>query len=130
MRTLVGNANNALRAMAGGAEKMLASVYGIAITAMSFFTDPTISALTSGKPSQNTDLGGLSFPRRLGVRFSADYVKREHLQGLQAVWTAYADPRFTEPPLGADFAHDDLVSREGWARYYFKGGCSRPITRT
>lgn len=56
MRTLIANANNALRAMAG-AEKMLASVYGIAITAMSFFTDPTIAALTSGKPSQNTDLG-------------------------------------------------------------------------
>lgn len=33
MRTLVSNANNALRSMAG-AEKMLASVYGIAITAM------------------------------------------------------------------------------------------------
>lgn len=33
MRRLVSNANNALRSMAG-AEKMLASVYGIAITAM------------------------------------------------------------------------------------------------
>lgn len=33
MRTLVSNTNNALRAMAG-AEKMMASVYGIAITAM------------------------------------------------------------------------------------------------
>ena len=119
MRTLIGNANNALRAMAG-AEKMLASVYGIAITAMSFFTDPTISTLTSGKPSQNTDLGGLSFPRRLGVRFSMNYLKRDHLIGQQAVWSAYADPKFTEP-LGEDFDHSDIVSREGWARYYFKG---------
>lgn len=33
MRTLVANANNALKSMAG-AEKMMASVYGIAITAM------------------------------------------------------------------------------------------------
>lgn len=33
MRRLVSNANNALRSMAG-AEKMMASVYGIAITAM------------------------------------------------------------------------------------------------
>ncbi|GAA3138781.1 type IV secretory pathway TraG/TraD family ATPase VirD4 [Kribbella aluminosa] len=119
MRTLIGNANNALRAMAG-AEKMLASVYGIAITAMSFFTDPTISTLTSGKPSQNTDLGGLSFPRRLGVRFSMNYLKRDHLIGQQAMWSAYADPRFAEP-LGEDFDHADIVSREGWARYYFKG---------
>lgn len=61
MRTLVGNSDKALRAM-GGAEKMLASVYGIAITAMSFFVDPTISTLTSGTLSQNIDLGGMSFP--------------------------------------------------------------------
>ncbi len=119
MRTLIGNANNALRAMAG-AEKMLASVYGIAITAMSFFTDPTISTLTSGKPSQNTDLGGLSFPRRFGVRFAPDYMKRDHLKGLQAVWSAYGDPMFSEP-LGGEFEHSDIVTPEGWARYYFKG---------
>ncbi|MGW2984290.1 type IV secretory system conjugative DNA transfer family protein [Streptomyces goshikiensis] len=119
MRTLVGNAHNALRSMAG-AEKMLASVYGIAITAMSFFTDPTISTLTSGKPSQNTDLAGLSFPRRLGVRFAPNYVKRDHLVGQQAVWSAYADPMFTEN-LGEDFTHVEIVGREGWARYNFKG---------
>ncbi|MFD7668096.1 type IV secretory system conjugative DNA transfer family protein [Streptomyces sp. NPDC059788] len=119
MRTLVGNAHNALRSMAG-AEKMLASVYGIAITAMSFFTDPTISTLTSGKPSQNTDLAGLSFPRRLGVRFSPNYVKRDHLVGQQAVWAAYADPMFTKS-LGEDFEHEEIVGREGWARYNFEG---------
>ncbi|MGW6600518.1 type IV secretory system conjugative DNA transfer family protein [Streptomyces sp. NPDC055036] len=119
MRRLIGNANNALRAMAG-AEKMLASVYGIAITAMSFFTDPTISTLTSGKPSQNTDLGGLSFPRRFGVRFAPNYLKRDHLKGLQAVWSAYQDSMFSEP-LGKEFDHSDIVTTEGWARYYFKG---------
>lgn len=119
MRTLVSNADNALRAM-GGAEKMLASVYGIAITAMSFFTDPTISTLTSGTPSQNTDLGGLSFPRRMGVRFGQNYIKRDHLMGMQVKWDAYADGAFTES-LGRDFEHEDIVSREGWARYYFKG---------
>lgn len=59
MRNLVGNADKSLRAM-GGAEKMIASVYGIAITAMAFFTDPTISTLTSGTLSQNTDLAALS----------------------------------------------------------------------
>ncbi|MCX5103426.1 type IV secretory system conjugative DNA transfer family protein [Streptomyces sp. NBC_00439] len=119
MRTLIGNANNALRAMAS-AEKMLASVYGIAITAMSFFTDPTISMLTSGKPSQNTDLGGLSFPRRFGVRFAPNYLKRDHLKGLRAVWSAYGDAVFSEP-LGKEFDHSDIVTTEGWARYYFKG---------
>lgn len=119
MRTLVGNAHNALVAMAG-AEKMMSSVYGIAITGMSFFTDPTISTLTSGKPSQNTDLAGLSFPRRLGVRFSPNFLKRDHLLGQQAIWTAYADPMFSES-LGKDFEHAEIVGRVGWARYNFKG---------
>lgn len=119
MRTLINNANNALRAMAG-AEKMLASVYGIAITAMSFFTDPTISTLTSGTPSQNVDLGGLSFPRRMGVRLNVDFIKRYHLIGMQAKWQCFADKDFKES-LGKDFYHEDLVTREGWALCYFKG---------
>lgn len=119
MRTLVANTNNALRAMSG-AEKMMASVYGIAITAMSFFTDPTISTLTSGTPSQNADLAGMSFPRRIGVRFNSDFIKQFHLTGLQAKWQAYEDKDFTKS-LGKEFYHEDLVSREGWAKYYFKG---------
>lgn len=119
MRTLVCNADNALKAM-GGAEKMIASVYGIAITAMSFFTDPTISTLTSGTIAQNVDLAGLSFPRRFGVRFHMDYLKAQHLVGMQCLWEAFEDPEFTKS-LGKDFHHEDTVSREGWARYFFKG---------
>ena len=119
MRTLVANANNALKAM-GGADKMMASVYGIAITAMSFFTDPTISTLTSGTLNQNVDLGGLSFPRRFGVRFNSNYIEKYHFVGQQAIWTAYDDPEFRNN-LGKDFYHEDMISREGWARYYFDG---------
>lgn len=119
MRTLVNNANNALKAM-GGAEKMMASVYGIAITAMSFFADPTIMRLTSGTLSQNVDLAGLSFPRRIGVRLHADFVERYHLMGMQCRWQAFADPAFEES-LGRDFYHEDIIGGEGWARYYFKG---------
>ena len=125
MRTLVGNANNALKAI-GGAEKMMASVYGIAITAMSFFTDPTISTLTSGTLNQNVDLGSLSFPRRMGVRFNSDYIQKYHFIGQQAVWDAFEDENFTKP-LGKLFHHDDMVSREGWARYYFDGKFANEI---
>ena len=95
-------------------------VYGIAITAMSFFTDPTISTLTSGTLNQNVDLGSLSFPRRMGVRFNSDYIQKYHFVGQQAVWDAYEDENF-EKCLGKLFHHDDMVSREGWARYYFDG---------
>ena len=119
MRTLVDNANKSLRSM-GGAEKMLASVYGIAITAMSFFTDPTISTLTSGTLSQNIDLGGLSFPRRFGVRFNSEFITKYSLLGMQCKWESFEDKGFTKS-LGKDFMHEDILNREGWAMYYFKG---------
>lgn len=119
MRTLVSNADDSLRSM-GGAEKMMASVYGIAITAMSFFTDPTIRTLTSGTPSQNVDLAGISFPRRLGFQLNADFVAYHHLKGMQCVWQAYEDPEFKKS-LGKDFSHSDLITIAGWARFYFKG---------
>lgn len=125
MRRLVSNANNALRSMAG-AEKMMASVYGIAITAMSFFTDPTISTLTSGTPSQNADLPGMSFPRCFGVRLHSDFLAKYHLIGMQARWMSYNDKDFKQE-LGKDFYHEDLVSREGWAKYYFKGKYPRDV---
>lgn len=119
VRELVMNAHNSLRSIAG-AEKMLSSVYGIATTAMSFFADPTISTLTSGTPSQNVDLASLSFPRRFEIRFNTRYMEAMHLIGARCRWQAYADRNFTQS-LGPDFFHEDLVSREGWARYYFKG---------
>ena len=119
VRTMVRNADASLRSM-GAAEKMLSSVYGIATTAMNFFTDRTISTLTSGTPSQTVDLAGLSFPRRLGVRFDADYVAKKHFVGASAKFRAYKDKTFTEQ-LDSGFDHDDTVSREGWAKYYPKG---------
>lgn len=120
MRKLVQNTDNALRAMAGS-DKTIASVYGIALTAMSFFTDPTISTLTSGKPSQNFDAKGLSFPRRAGVRFASEYLEKYKLVGLQSVWTAYEDPNFENQLDNKQFGHTQTIDREGWARYFFDG---------
>lgn len=120
MRKLVQNTDNALRAMAGS-DKTIASVYGIALTAMSFFTDPTISTLTSGKPSQNFDAKGLSFPRRVGVRFASEYLEKYKLVGLQSVWSAYEDPKFEKQLDKKLFGHTQIIDREGWARYFFDG---------
>ena len=86
----------------------------------SFFTDPTISSLTSGSPSQNVDLGGLSFPRCFGIRLHSDFLEKYHLIGMQARWMSYEDKDFTKA-MGKDFYHEDMISREGWAKYYFKG---------
>lgn len=120
MRKLVQNTDNALRAMAGS-DKTIASVYGIALTAMSFFTDPTISTLTSGKPSQNFDAQGLSFPRRLGVRFSPEYLERHRYVGLESVWSAYEDINFEKELDPKKFGHTQIIDRDGWARSFFDG---------
>lgn len=93
---------------------------------MSFFTDPTISTLTSGTPSQNVDLAGLSFPRCFGVRFHPNFLEKYRFVGMQAKWMSYDDKDFKKP-LGEDFYHEDTVTREGWAKYYFKGKYERDI---
>lgn len=124
MRTLVKNADNTLRAMAGS-QKTLASVYGIALVAMGFFTDPTIKILSSGKPSQNFDIGSLSFPRRLGVRFSHEYLEKNKIIGNLCVWTAYEDINFTKKLDDDMFRHEQPIDLSGWARYYFDGKFSK-----
>lgn len=114
------NADSSLRAMAGS-DKTIASVYGIALTAMNFFTDPTISTLTSGRPSQTLDLASLSFPRRISVRLDKDYIRQNGLGGMQAVWQVYEDRDFTRPIPGDDFHHEDTLDPEGWTRALLKG---------
>lgn len=96
------------------------------ITNRSFFADPTISTLTSGTLSQNVDLSGLSFPRCLGVRFSSDFMKRYHLVGTQAIWDSYEDSNFTKK-MGKEFHHDGMITREGWAKYFFDGKYPKDI---
>lgn len=118
-RTLANNANNALKGM-GVAEKMLGSVYGIAITGMSYFTDPTVRTLTSGTPSQNVNLESLSFPRHLSARFDPEYLQDNHYIGANVVWDAYTDDTFKEK-LEGDFHHENIIQQDGWAHYYFDG---------
>lgn len=45
---------------------------------------------------------------------------------MQARWSSYDDKDFTKD-LGKDFYHEDTVSREGWAKYYFKGMYPRDV---
>lgn len=94
---------------------------------MSFFTDPTISTLTSGNLSQNVDLGGFSFPRCIGVRLDSDYIAKYGLTGMQVKWTCYSDKRFENQMQGDDFMHVDLIGRTGWAMAYFKGIFPRDV---
>lgn len=45
---------------------------------------------------------------------------------MQAKWMSYDDKNFTKP-LGKKFYHEDLISREGWAKYYFEGKYPREV---
>ena len=118
-RTEMINANNSLKSM-GAAEKMLASVYGIAITALAFFTDPTISSLTSGPLSQTIDFESFSFPRRMGFKLETEYIKLFSLRGAICKWQAYSDDKF-EHSLGKDFFHEGQIDKTNWCDFYFKG---------
>lgn len=119
VRGLVMDAHNTLKPM-GDSEKMVASINGICVTGMAYFTDPKIATLTSGRPSQNVDLAGVSFPRRFGFKLDVRYVKRFILKARTAKWSAYEDSLFTKP-LGKEFNHNDMVDANGWVRYYFDG---------
>ena len=55
-------------------------------------------------------MAGLSFPRRLGVRFDPDYVTKKTFVGASAKFRAFTDKTFTKQ-LDEDFDHDDTVSR-------------------
>lgn len=117
IRDDVMNAHNAVNAMAGS-DKTIASVYGIALTALSFFTDPKISRLTSGRPSQNFDMVGLAFPRRIEVRFDQDYMKKYSLRDNRYKWTAYHDVEMTKPYKNCEY--ENVVGADGWVQYAFK----------
>lgn len=119
LRMSVQNQDQSLRAMAGS-DKTISSVYGISLTAIKFFADDRISHLTSGRPSQNFDIVGMSFPRRFDVKMDYKFVKDEGLRGQVYKWKAYLDDKF-ERPLGSEFEYENNINPFGWISYVTKG---------
>lgn len=120
MRDLLDSSNKTLKSMMQS-EKMLSSVYGIATASMRFFTDPTIIALTSGTASQNFDIESLSFPRRIAVRFTSEWMTRYKYAGKMVRWSAWTDDSFTEELDPELFRHSFNIGRDGWVHYAFDG---------
>ena len=119
IRTLMIDAHASLDAMSGS-EKTISSVYGIAITALSYFADPTIIRLTSGPPSENFDVNAVAFPRMFGFMLNREYMRAKKLLGLGVKFTGYADKDFSIP-LGDKYDHDDTVTETGWCNCFFSG---------
>lgn len=97
----------------------IAIVYGISLTAIKFFADDNISHLTSGRPSQNFDIMGMSFPRRFEVKLDSEYAKDAGLRAQGYEWTAYSDPELKHD-LGKGFRYSNVISADGWMSYVTK----------
>lgn len=119
LRSSIDSKNKQLQSLLKS-EKTIASIYGIALAEMEFFTEKIVSQLTSSRPSQNFDMYGLGFPRRFSIRFNSKYMKKYNLKGMLVKWSAYNDSEFTES-LGKDFEHESIINLNGWSDYVFKG---------
>lgn len=107
-----------------GSEKALASIYGITMTSLLFFTEGPIKAVTSASPRQSLDPVSLAFPRRLRFKLNSDFVLENKLNGRKVNFTAYRDSQFTDQiktdnPI--DFEHTTRIDELGWCEYRFKG---------
>lgn len=127
IRTKIANNDKPIRVVADS-ERMLASIYGIALFGMIFFTDDRVIKLTSARPSENLDMAGFAYPRRMAVRFDLPWARRQAIINDVAKWSCYEDPEMTKPfltengKIDKDFIYDvGTVNTYGWADTVFKG---------
>lgn len=120
MRTIAMQQSDAMDVMAES-EKTRATVYGIALVAMLFFTDGPITAITCASPRQTLDPMSLAFPRRLRFKVNQSFLKEHALVGRKVIFESFRDPQMKDKIEGDDFAHETKLDSLGWVEYRFKG---------
>lgn len=120
MRTIALQQSDAMDLMADS-EKTRATVYGIALVAMLFFTDGPITAITSASPRQTLDVVSLAFPRRLRFKINGMFLREHKLAGKKVIFESFRDEAMTDKYEGEDFAHETKLDALGWVEYRFKG---------
>lgn len=123
MRTITLQQSDAVNLMAQS-EKTLATVYGIALVAMLFFTNGPITAITSASPRQSLDPLSLAFPRRLRFKINHSFLKAHKLTGRKVKFEAYRDAAMKEQIITSkpeDFVHETRLDVLGWVEFRFKG---------
>lgn len=129
IREKIANLDKLIRSVSPS-EKTLSNIYGICLTGMIFFTDDAIVNLTSARPSNNLDMAGFSFPRRIGIRFNRRFAKKHGYFNAQVVWQVFHDPAMQKPylkevngqkVLDSRYFSEGGVNRYGWATGYFEG---------
>lgn len=120
MRTITLQQSDAINLMSQS-EKTTATVYGIALVAMLFFTNGPITAITSASPRQSLDPLSLAFPRRLRFKVNQSFLKMHKLNGRKVKFDAFRDPAMTDQIIGDDFEHETNLDSLGWVEFRFKG---------
>lgn len=120
LRSKAITANNAIKQIAG-AQQTISGIYATLLTGLSVYDDDTAKALMSGDLDESFDVGGLGFPRRIGVHFDDAYIKKFRIAQEKAIWTVYKDRNFTEQYEGKDYLHEEKISPNNWTWGYFGG---------
>lgn len=120
LRTKAITANNAIKQIAG-AQQTISGIYATLLTGLSVYDDDTAKALMSGDLDDSFDVGGLGFPRRIGVHFDHAYIKKFRIAQEKAVWQVYKDRDFMDPYEGKDYIHEEKISPNNWTWGYFGG---------
>lgn len=120
LRSLAVRADQSIKPI-GGAQQTIAGVYASLLTNMSIYTDPTTIYLLSGSIQESFDISGLGFPRRFGIEFDSEFIKRYNLVGEMAYWSFYKDSEFKVPYESDDFKHTERIKDTNWI-WCFWGG--------
>lgn len=127
IRELFSNPYANLMSMADS-EKMRSSMYGMALTDMSFFVESPIIALTAASPKQSFDLLNMAFPRRFQFRINDELTKDRGWIGQAVRFELYKDPYFKEPYEGKEYVHETRIDKLSWTEMRFEAILPEDVT--
>lgn len=119
IRELFGYSYANLTSMAES-EKMRSSMYGMALTDMSFFIEAPIIALTAASPRQSFDLVSMSFPRRFQFKIDERLSKDRGWIGQKVVFELYRDAEFKHKYEEKEYYHETRIDKLSWVEMRFE----------
>lgn len=134
IREKIAEQDGAIRTVAPS-ERTLASIYAVCLFGMIFFTDQKVISLTSARPSQNLDMIGFAFPRRIAIKFNYYYAKKRgyintNNKQVMTKWECFHDPAMKDPYKGDDYIYEGTIDAHGWADFYIKGHLDTRMLKT
>ena len=121
LRSKAITANNAIKQVAS-APTTIAGIYATLLTGLSVYADDTAIALMSGGLSESFDITGLGFPRRFGVQFHNEFIKKFRISDELCTWSVYRDAAMSDQIIHKDhFIHEEKLPPSGWTWGHFEG---------